>query len=115
MTLDIAGDTFLFVPTADDVGSAEFQRALYTISILRLNVRDDLPVARREAYDSYRARLVEYASGRDSGESSELLKKKVDALKRMQHPTVWHEMRRQFTYIPELTQLFQRIPEALNW
>jgi hypothetical protein len=34
------------------------------------------------------------------------------ALKAMQHPTVWHEMRRQYQFIPQLSALFARVPEA---
>jgi hypothetical protein len=114
MMLDIVGDTFLFVPTGN-VGSVNFVRATYTISVLRLNQRDYLPVARREAYHSYRARLREYAADLDAGVAAAILTRRVDALRRMQHPTVWHEMRRQHGLIPELAALFRRAPEALMW
>ena len=33
----------------------------------------------------------------------------------LQHPTVWHEMRRQRERIPALSALFKRVPEALAW
>jgi hypothetical protein len=33
----------------------------------------------------------------------------------MGHPTVWHEMKRQGSFIPELQPLFDRAPEALRW
>jgi hypothetical protein len=114
MMLDIQGDTFLFVPAADPQ-SREFERAKYTIELLRLNGRDHLPVARREAYGSYRARLVEYIHRRDAGANASALNLLIDALRRLQHPTVWSEMRRQHDLIPELTHLFASAPEALNW
>jgi hypothetical protein len=114
MMLDIAGGTFLFVPTAPD-GSREFQRASYTIEILRLNSRDHLPVARREAYGSYKARLTEYVHKRDAGTGSPALRHMIEAIRRMQHPTVWFEMRRQSPRIPELAHLFGFAPEALRW
>lgn len=110
MTLDIAGDTFLFVPTARHP-----RRAEYTLEILGLNNRDYLRRARREAYESYRARVREYISERDAGAGQAKLDLLVDALRRMQHPTVWHEMRRQRTLIPELARLFRQAPEALSW
>jgi hypothetical protein len=114
MMLDILGDTFLFVPTAA-AQSQEFERASYTIQLLRLNHRDHLQVARREAYGSYRARLTEYAHRRDAGADNSALGLMIGALRRMQHPTVWSEMRRQYNLIPELVRLFGQVPEALTW
>lgn len=114
MMLDILGDTFLFVPTAA-AQSREFERAAYTIQLLRLNQRDYLPVARREAYRSYKSRLADYVHMRDAGASSSTLGLMIDAIRRMQHPTVWSEMSRQSNLIPELTHLFAPAPEALTW
>jgi uncharacterized protein (TIGR02646 family) len=114
MMLDIAGGTFLFVPTAP-ARSREFERASYTIEVLRLNSRDHLPVARREAYGSYKARLTEYVHKREAGAAGPVLRHMIDAIGRMQHPTVWSEMRRQRARIPELAEIFQLAPEALNW
>jgi hypothetical protein len=114
MMLDIIGDTFLFVPTAP-AGSPNHLRASYTITLLRLNQRDYLPVARREAFHSYRARLMQYVVELESGADPVTLALLVTALKRMQHPTVWQEMRRQRSLIPNLNSLFTRAPEALTW
>jgi hypothetical protein len=114
MMLDICGGTFLFVPVAPQ-GSREFKRASYTIEILRLNHRDHLPVARREAYGSYKDRLEVYVHRREAGAGSSVLRPMINAIKRMQHPTVWFEMRRQSGLIPELKQLFAGAPEALTW
>jgi 5-methylcytosine-specific restriction endonuclease McrA len=114
MMLDILGDTFLFVPTAV-APSQEFERASYTIQLLRLNQRDHLPVARREAYGGYTSRLLEYVPKRDAGAGITALGRMIDAIGRMQHPTVWSEMRRQRSLIPELTRLFGLAPEALTW
>jgi uncharacterized protein (TIGR02646 family) len=112
--LDIRGDTFLFVPSGEE-GSLEDRRARYTIEVLRLNKRDYLPKARREAYYSYRARLSEYTARRDAGASEAESRSMIDAILRMQHPTVLHEMRRQRALIPELRKLIRRAPEALEW
>jgi hypothetical protein len=114
MMLDILGGTFLFVPAAPEP-SQEFDRAWYTIDLLRLNRRDHLPVARREAYGSYKSRLAEYVHQRDAGASRSALGLMIGAIGRMQHPTVWSEMVRQSDLIPELEQLFIRAPEALTW
>jgi 5-methylcytosine-specific restriction endonuclease McrA len=113
MELDLI-DTFYFLPSAP-LGSPAYKRAQYTIAILRLNERDLLPAARREAYLSYRARLVEYIAKRDSGASRRKLDALSKALQRMAHPTVWVEMKRQQGRIRELNGLFAKAPEALNW
>jgi hypothetical protein len=113
MELDLLG-TFYFLPTAKE-DSNEYKRADYTIKVLRLNDRDYLQVARGEAYRSYRARLTEYIKRRDEGSSEKELEVLINALKRMQHPTVWQEMKRQNDLIPELRKLFQQAPEALDW
>jgi uncharacterized protein (TIGR02646 family) len=113
MALDLR-DTFLFLPIKPK-GDRDYIRADYTIKILRLNDRDFLLRARREAYDSYRARLSEYIRERDKGEPKKRLNYRIKALKRMQHPTVWREMKRQQDKIPNLRQLFTDAPEALRW
>lgn len=107
-------DTFYFLPTGPE-GSREYQRADYTIKILRLNERDILPAAREEAYHSYKARLSEYITRRDSGAPQKQLEKLISALQKMGHPTVWAEMKRQQGLIPDLRELFVQAPEALDW
>ena len=107
-------NTFWFWPLGVK-GSREYERASYTIDVLKLNERSDLLVARKEAYDSYRARLVEYIKLRGGGVQQNRLDRYKAALQNMQHPTVWAEMKRQYLLIPELKELFAQVPEALNW
>jgi len=107
-------DTFFFLPTKK-VGTKDYQRAEYTSEVLRLNDREALRVARKEAYDSYVARLDQYIRRRDAGSSKKELGRLVRALKRMQHPTVWKEIKRQYPYISELNALFVQAPEAKKW
>ncbi|MEM6966904.1 MAG: hypothetical protein AAF573_19220 [Bacteroidota bacterium] len=58
--LDII-DTFRFVPAIHlNEGDEGFIRAQYTIDVLRLNDREYLVRARRNAFRSFRARLSEY-------------------------------------------------------
>lgn len=113
LILDLS-ETFWFVAFPEPE-SPEYLRAEYTIDVLKLNERDLLPAARREAYGSYVARLKEYIAERDSGASPEALAIFVQALQNMQHPTVWREMRRQHAIHPVLKRLFDRAPEALEW
>ncbi len=110
LLLDIR-DTFLLYPTAKKE-TREWERARYTIEVLKLNENDVLPEARKEAYHSYIARLKEYIQDQKHGNTTAHL---VNALKRMQHPTVWHEMKRQQSRIPSLRELFSDAPAALGW
>lgn len=113
--LDISGGTFLFVPMSSDPNSLDFHKAEYTIATFRLNDREYLPRARREAYLSYRARLREYVSQKGAGDKDISLRRLIGAIKIMQHPTVWQEMKRQSSLISELSELFKQAPEALRW
>lgn len=110
--LDLAG-TFTFLPVLG-LASVDADRARHTIDLLDLN-REVLVMARREAYGSYRARLDEYRHLRDRGARPALLRHRSQAISASAHPTVWHEMRRLHSRIPELRELFTDVPEALEW
>lgn len=107
-------DTFYFTPTGLPT-SRNYQRAQFTIEVLQLNDRDELPLARRQAYDSYKARLSEYIHAKVQNKPQTDLNNLVESLKRMNHPTVWQEMKRQHLLHPQLTMLFHQAPEALDW
>jgi hypothetical protein len=112
--LDLNLEDGMFLPS-EELTAREGRRAEYTIDeALNLN-RDVLREARIEAYDSYRARLREYIEERDADVPEVRLTRLIAALKRMQHPTVWAEMKRQHQWIQELRELFERAPEALDW
>jgi 5-methylcytosine-specific restriction endonuclease McrA len=112
MFLDLL-DTFWFSPVAAK-GTEDFERAQYTIKVLRLNVREYLPKARAQAYKSYRARLKEYITDRDSGAPHSQLTRIILGIQRMDHPTVWAEMKRQHDS-RRLRDLFRSAPEARGW
>ncbi|KAB7730997.1 aminoglycoside phosphotransferase [Rudanella paleaurantiibacter] len=111
--LDIT-NSFQFVPLAEPVTGA-YQRAIYTIDVLRLNVRADLIKSRRLAYTNFRARLREYIHDRDAGLPQSHLDTLRQNLRDESHQTVWQEMVRQHAHTPELTRLFGQAPEALTW
>jgi uncharacterized protein (TIGR02646 family) len=113
MELDLA-DTFLFVPISPD-STRDFQRARYTIDLLRLNDRDVLIQARRSAFGSYRARLFEYRERKQEGANAAELDQLARGIKEMPHPTVWQEIKRQRQSYPELDDLFRDAAEALTW
>jgi hypothetical protein len=109
--LDIKGDTFRFVPVPGQ-NPPELIRADYTIKLLRLNVRDYLPRARRTAYIAYRALLSDFVQRRgDADEAARI----VQAHRGCHHATVWCEMKRQRESIAEVRELFRCAPEALHW
>lgn len=113
MELEII-DTFTFWPTKPK-GTRDYERADYTIRLLRLNERDELLAARKEAYESYVARLEQYIKWQDEGKPPKRLRTLESALKKMHHPTVWKEIKRQQHLVPTLKVLFDRVPEALKW
>lgn len=108
--LDIA-DTFAFVAKSG-LRSADRLRAEYTLKVLRLNERDALIEARKNAFRNYRARLREYIQCRDRGEKVSAYAREFAA---MDHRTVWQEMQRQATGHLPLEKLFAAAPEALRW
>lgn len=110
--LDLMG-TFFFLPKIG-LDALDAKRARYTIDVLALN-RDLLLTARREAYGSYRARLTEYRQLRDNDVDVASLRTMSQAIVTSAHPTVWHEMQRWHSRIPELQRLFNNVPEALEW
>ena len=113
--LDLEMDiTFYLLPRVE-LSRRNRLRAEYTIDLLHLNDRDLLPKARRNAFGSYRARLVEYAAKKQRDASPAALQLLRDDLLQMPHPTVWAEMKRQRADYPELNRLFQQVPEALDW
>ena len=107
-------DTFFFVPRGRQ-GSREWERADHTIRLLKLNEEDVLPVARAEAYNSYLDRLEKYIDRKSKNRPADFLERIVSSLKRMGHPTVWQEMKRQASLIPPLEELFVSAPEAYTW
>ena len=113
LELDLV-DTFYFVPRAG-LSAENARRAEYTREELKLNSRDELPIARRQAYEDFRARVSEYCLHRDADVAPRELVVLRDNLRRCNHPTVWLEMKRQRTSIAELRQLFANAPEALEW
>ena len=106
-------DTFMFLPR-EVLSEVDEARAGYTIEALKLN-REVLLAARREAYETYRARLYEYRGQRDGGASAAVLGGLRRGIRASAHPTVWREMQRQQPLIDELHSLFRDVPEALTW
>jgi uncharacterized protein (TIGR02646 family) len=117
LLLDLSG-TFTFHPLFP-AGMREHERALYTIAVLGLNARDHLIQGRKSRFVAYRDILGQYAARKSSGDSHADLDHRKDAIKRLDHQTVWHEMKRWHAdlpgRLPKLDALFTQAPEALSW
>lgn len=90
------------------------KRAKYTIDTLRLNARDFLIEARKEAFNTYIDSLKVYVHEKQNGTSREKLIKRQLEIESRQHPTVWIEMKRQRERYTELKLLFLAAPELLD-
>ena len=113
LELDLLG-TFFFVPRRG-LNARDVQRANYTIELLKLNIRDVLTRARKNAFGTYLARFEQYVLSKESGaQEDELLILQSD-FKLVPHPTVWAEMKRQRMQFRKLKDLFHRAPETLSW
>jgi uncharacterized protein (TIGR02646 family) len=113
LVLDLR-DTFEFSPMPG-LSSPDKAKAKYTMELLRLNKRDYLIEARSNAYSGYLARLEQYVTRKDDGATQRQLAKLKKGIRGSAHPTVWVEMKRQATLIPELDELFSKAPEALGF
>lgn len=111
--LDIE-NTFAFTPRLG-LSDLDQIRAEYTIKVLRLNIRDYLPEARRTAFGNYRARLHEYVYHKAMRTPATDLIRHRDELLKVGHQTVWREIQRQQANYPPLRVLFDAAPEALTW
>ncbi len=118
--LDLSS-TFKFVVISEP-GTFEYIKANYTFNeVLRLNEREFLREARKNAYINYKSRLGYYSSEKEKGTSPNLLDELIQNLKHEAHPTVWKEMQRYHRMdilkgIDEkLNDLFILSPEAMLW
>ena len=89
-------------------------RAAFSIDVLGLN-REVMCVARANAFGGFRARLVEYRTVQEGGGNDAKLTRLRDDLLHSHHLTVFAEMRRQRALLPEIDELFDAIPEAMDW
>ncbi|EJB01750.1 hypothetical protein Rleg9DRAFT_0490 [Rhizobium leguminosarum bv. trifolii WSM597] len=105
--------TFSFM-AADGLQPVDSARAIFTIDVLTLN-REIMRVARESAFTGFRARLKEYVAEKKNGATEVSLARLKDALLNSPHLTVFAEMRRQRTFLPDINALFEDAPEAVEW
>lgn len=105
--------TFLFVPRSG-ISESEEARADFTIRTLGLN-REIVRMARRNAFGGFRARLREYVAKIRENAAAEALDLLRADIIGTPHLTVFFEMRRQRSLLPEVDQLLNDAPDAALW
>lgn len=110
---EVIDGTFELLPVDGLPGAAE-TRARFTIDVLGLN-REVIRVARANAFDGFRARLRELAEIKEAGEPAASLARLKRSLLSTPHLTVFAEMQRQRALLPDIGDLFGRVPEAMTW
>lgn len=111
LMLDLRSFRFVVKPGVVDRLS---ERVKYTLNTLGLN-EDALCTERDHQYGNYLARLKVYLHEKQQGADASMLDRHRSAILRQRLPTVFREMQRQQTSIPELNSLFREIPESLSW
>ena len=111
MVLELS--TMYFVPFPG-IGIVEQRKAEYTIDKLRLNTRDYLVAARKEAYEAYLNAMKAFVLDKTLNKAAAELQNSLSKFKTKQHPTVWAEMKRQYRSIPEIAELIIQAPELLG-
>ena len=111
--LDIRGETFFFENTAQP-GTPEHARVQWTLKKLALNERDTLVTARKVAFQDYCRWLHHAVQAQVAGDNA-LLARLHHELEKKNHPTVWEEMKRQRSELPEIDNLLSAVPFVLTW
>jgi uncharacterized protein (TIGR02646 family) len=113
LILDLNG-TFHIVPRPG-LEHRERTRATWTIDTLLCLNREPLPQGRQQAFQGYRAQLLEYIHKRDAHSDPALLQNHVEGIQRTGHRFVWEQMKEQCDRHPDLRALFAQAPEARDW
>jgi len=135
--LDIENKTFVLDPKLG-LDTRDYEKATYTLGLLRLNNREALVKARKSAAEYYLAQLKRYVEARDADsfasletqvqdpdlidetlpleqEKQRICQQIQDNIQTHAHPTVWAELKRQRSKLTRTNSLFGKAPEALNW
>ena len=105
--------TFRYLPRPG-LSPLDRARTEFSCDVYGLN-REIVRVARENAFGGFRARLREYVTEKRGGASSRRLREIRDDLLRTPHLTVFHEMRRQRSVLPQINAWLHEAPEAADW
>jgi uncharacterized protein (TIGR02646 family) len=137
LRLNLVSQTFFYDPMHEE-NTREYMRADYTAECLELNKDEELIVARKNHTKTYLERLQNYLKAKESStfddldvatngfpssdrtqpfedEKQRILENIRNSFKELSHPTVWFELKRQRAKLPKTNQLFNQLPEALDW
>lgn len=106
--LDLIGGSFLYSPMfpQDPVKNLAAEE---TLRVLGLNERQELVSRRRNAFVAFRAMAKEYGEAATTARRKEI----GDAIATFENRTVWAEMKRQRSFLPDVGRLFQAAPQLL--
>jgi hypothetical protein len=136
LELDFRGG-LAFVPRFG-LGPREYRRAVYTRELLHLNRRPELRKARAIAHRHFIGLLREFVEVKDSATLAELkaavniphivaanrpfARQRAEIMVSLRravwshpHPSVWHEIKKQYVTLDQAPALFAKAPEALTW
>ncbi len=137
LRLNLVGLTFFYDPI-HNINSREYLRADYTTECLELNKEEVLVNERRKVAMDCHNTLKKYIEASKSttfdeleyattdipkldknkpfeSEKQRILENIKNSFKELSHPTVWFELKRQRANLPRTNQLFDQLPDALNW
>lgn len=136
--LNIEDKSFFLVPHPDLTDPRDIAKAERTLAVLQIGERAALVEGRKKAFIFYQGRLERYKKVLDATTWSQLEElvedpdlvdtlntfenaKQImlDSIKRNVieyfHPTVWHEMKRQYQNLNKTKKLFEEVDDALSW
>jgi uncharacterized protein (TIGR02646 family) len=99
-----------FAPLADQ--GRNRRRAEFTRDLFELDA-DDLRLIRLQAYKSFKTYLIELQIALQA-QDDERVDRVVEEIQNLPFPTVLVEMRRQAGALPELTPLFEGVPDSIG-
>lgn len=108
--LDLSTFFFVAIPT---LNQNDKKRAIYTILVLRLNVREHLVENRRNAYHQFLSCILSYIKLKEDAAGPQKLNSVKNTIAKSPHKTVWEEMKRQRVNNAYLATLFNAAPELL--
>lgn len=108
--LDILGKTFMLT-VHQNLTESERKRANITKKFVPALDDDLLNEERRTHYGTFMSDLERYIEGRRKNDDN-LMQCHVGRIRRHRHRSVFREMQRQWSIVPELRPLFEAAPEA---
>ncbi|WP_429090519.1 HNH endonuclease [Aeromonas rivipollensis] len=108
--LDLSTFFFVALPT---LNQNDTKKAIFTILVLRLNIREHLVENRKNAYNQFLSCIISYIKLKEDSADAKKLNSVKSTIAKSPHKTVWEEMKRQRGNNAYLATLFNAAPELL--